>query len=165
MVQYVGYLLNVWEIILPLTVESVDLYLVHKRAKWALGYTKRPIQRVTATLCPPVKYRGVKLTTNLRLLPWLLFTFSNSMGTRVSQFSVVARIAGGRPENQRKTFVRYIVFGLLHTAQTYTEVCPVSCLWVSGALSSGVIWLWSEAPGWTCCALVALWAKLVDWKS
>jgi hypothetical protein len=55
-------------------------------------------------------------------------TFSNSMGIRVSQFSVVARIADGRPENQSKTFVRCIEFCLLHTAHTYTEVCPASCL-------------------------------------
>jgi hypothetical protein len=114
--------------ILRLTVESVDLRPLHRRARSALGCAKRPIQRLTTTLYPLVKCRGVKLTTNLRLLPRLLYTFCNSMGTRVSQFSVVARIADGRQKNQDKTFVRCIVFCLLHTAQTYTEVCPASCL-------------------------------------
>ena len=124
----VQYLRNVRGIILRLTVESVDLYPLHKRARSVLNCTNRPIQRVTATLYPPVKCRGVKSTTNLRLLLWLLFTFSNSMGTRVNQFSVVARIADGRPKNQDKTFAMCTVFYLLHTAHTYTEISPASCL-------------------------------------
>ena len=77
------------------------------------------------------------------------------MGTRVSQFSVVTKIADLRPEDQVKTFLRYIVFCLFHTSHTYTEVCPAACLLSVWGSVSGVRWLWGEV-----CSIVREYGRL-----